>query len=84
MRKHPAVVLGSDGVEGCQHCVNEIILNAVHEAREGYGNRIVFTKFLDGSFEVKTSDVVFRIGKFLLVQANIIVHIPVVTVANTP
>ncbi|MBO4429352.1 MAG: DNA topoisomerase [Clostridia bacterium] len=40
VRKRPAVIFGSDGLEGCEHSVFEIISNAVDEAREGYGNVI--------------------------------------------
>lgn len=53
VRKRPAVIFGDDGLEGCQHSVFEIISNSIDEAREGYGNRIVVTRFLDGSIEVQ-------------------------------
>ncbi|NLA76791.1 MAG: DNA topoisomerase [Clostridiales bacterium] len=53
VRKRPAVIFGSDGIEGCQHSIFEIISNSVDEAREGYGDRIVVTRFLDGSIEVQ-------------------------------
>ena len=53
VRKRPAVIFGSDGIEGCQHSVFEIISNSLDEAREGYGNRIVVTRFRDGSIEVE-------------------------------
>ena len=53
VRKRPAVIFGDDGLEGCQHSVFEIISNSIDEAREGYGNRIVVTRFLDGSVEVQ-------------------------------
>ena len=53
VRKRPAVIFGSDGLEGCQHAVFEIISNAVDEAREGHGDRVLVTKYLDGSFEVQ-------------------------------
>lgn len=43
VRKRPAVIFGSDGIEGCQHSVFEIISNSIDEAREGYGNKIVVT-----------------------------------------
>ena len=47
VRKRPAVIFGSDGIEGCEHSVFEIISNSLDEAREGYGSRIVVTQFLD-------------------------------------
>ncbi len=53
VRKRPAVIFGDDGLEGCQHSVFEIISNSIDEAREGYGNRILVTRFLDGSVEVQ-------------------------------
>ena len=46
VRKRPAVIFGSDDLEGCKHAVFEILSNAIDEAREGYGNRILLTKFL--------------------------------------
>ncbi|MEG2914965.1 MAG: toprim domain-containing protein [Oscillospiraceae bacterium] len=52
VRKRPAVIFGSDGLEGCQHSVFEILSNAIDEAREGYGNKIIVTKFYDGSIEI--------------------------------
>ena len=52
VRKRPAVIFGSDGLDGCEHAVFEILSNAIDEAREGYGNEITVTKFLDGSIEV--------------------------------
>lgn len=53
VRLRPAVIFGSDGLEGCEHAVFEIMSNSIDEAREGYGNKIVVTKFLDGSIEVQ-------------------------------
>ena len=53
VRKRPAVIFGSDGLEGCEHAVFEILSNAIDEAREGYGSRIVTTRFEDGSIEVQ-------------------------------
>lgn len=52
VRKRPAVIFGSDGLEGCCHSFFEILSNAIDEAREGYGNIIEVTKFLDNSIEV--------------------------------
>ena len=53
VRLRPAVIFGSDGLEGCEHSVFEIISNSIDEAREGYGNKIVVTKYSDGSIEVQ-------------------------------
>lgn len=52
VRKRPAVIFGSDGIEGCEHSVFEILSNSIDEAREGYGSEITVTRFLDGSIEV--------------------------------
>lgn len=53
VRLRPGVIFGSDGLEGCEHAVFEILSNAIDEAREGYGDRIVVTKYKDGSIEVQ-------------------------------
>ena len=53
VRKRPAVIFGSDGLEGCEHAVFEILSNSIDEAREGYGKRIVTTRYEDGSIEVQ-------------------------------
>ncbi len=53
VRKRPAVIFGSDGLEGCQHAVFEILSNAIDEAREGHGDTITVTRYLDQSIEVE-------------------------------
>ncbi len=53
VRKRPAVIFGSDGLEGCEHSVFEIVSNSVDEAREGFGSVINVTAFRDGSIEVE-------------------------------
>jgi len=53
VRKRPAVIFGSDGLEGCQHAVFEILSNAIDEAREGHGDIITLTRYLDKSIEVE-------------------------------
>ena len=53
VRKRPGVIFGSDGLEGCQHAVFEILSNAIDEARDGHGNVITVTKYLDGSIEIE-------------------------------
>ncbi len=52
VRKRPAVIFGSDGLDGCQHSFFEILSNAVDEAREGHGNEIRVRVFRDRSIEV--------------------------------
>ncbi len=51
VRKRPAVIFGSDGLEGCEHAMFEILSNSIDEAREGHGERIVLTRYADGSIE---------------------------------
>ena len=53
VRKRPGVIFGSDGLDGCEHSVFEIISNSIDEAREGYGDKIIVTKYADGSIEVQ-------------------------------
>ena len=53
VRKRPAVIFGSDGLEGCEHAVFEILSNAIDEAREGHGKRSTGTRYLDHSIEVE-------------------------------
>ena len=52
VRKRPGVIFGSDGLDGCQHAVFEILSNSIDEAREGYGSQITVTRYSDGSIEV--------------------------------
>lgn len=53
VRKRPAVIFGSDGLDGCCHSVFEILSNSIDEAREGFGKQINITKFQDGSIEIE-------------------------------
>ena len=53
VRKRPAVIFGSDGIEGCEHSIFEIMSNSIDEAREGYGKKIIITRYNDGSVEVQ-------------------------------
>ena len=53
VRKRPGVIFGSDGLDGCEHSAFEIISNSIDEAREGYGKKIVVTKYSDCSIEVQ-------------------------------
>ena len=51
--RRPGVIFGSDGLEGCEHAVFEILSNAIDEAREGYGKEIILTRFRDGRIQVE-------------------------------
>ena len=53
VRLRPAVIFGSDGIDGCQHSVFEILSNSIDEARQGYGDEITVTRFLDKSVQVE-------------------------------
>ena len=53
VRKRPGVIFGSDGLEGCEHAVFEILSNAIDEAREGHGSLITVTRYEDKSIEVE-------------------------------
>ena len=53
VRKRPGVIFGSDGLDGCQHAVFEIMSNSIDEAREGHGSLITVTRFLDKSIQVE-------------------------------
>ncbi|MBE6766250.1 MAG: DNA topoisomerase [Clostridia bacterium] len=53
VRKRPGVIFGSDGLDGCQHSVVEIISNSIDEARAGYGKKIIITRYADHSIEVE-------------------------------
>jgi len=53
VRKRPGVIFGSDGLEGCEHAVFEIMSNSIDEAREGHGTLITVTRFEDGSIQVE-------------------------------
>ena len=72
VRKRPGVIFGSDGLEGCEHAVFEILSNAIDEAREGYGREIILTRFRDGRIQVEdfgrgcpdVADIDFLCGTF--------------------
>ena len=53
VRKRPGVIFGSDGLDGCEHAVFEILSNSIDEAREGHGNIITLTRYSDNSIEVE-------------------------------
>lgn len=53
VRLRPAVIFGSDGIEGCEHSVFEILSNSIDEAREGFGSEIDITYHKDKSITVR-------------------------------
>ncbi len=53
VRKRPGVIFGSDGLDGCEHAVFEILSNSIDEAREGHGDLITVTRYEDHSIEVE-------------------------------
>ncbi len=53
VRLRPAVIFGSDGLGGCKHAVFEILSNSIDEAREGFGDKIIVTRYNDLSIEVE-------------------------------
>ncbi len=53
VRKRPGVIFGSDGLDGCEHAVFEILSNSIDEAREGHGQLITVTRFADHSVQVE-------------------------------
>lgn len=53
VRKRPAVIFGSDGLEGCEHSFFEILSNSIDEAREGFGKKIFVTRWEDNTLEVQ-------------------------------
>ena len=53
VRKRPGVIFGSDGLDGCEHAVFEILSNSIDEAREGHGDLIMLTRYEDNSIEVE-------------------------------
>ena len=53
VRKRPAVIFGSDGLDGCKHSVFEVISNSIDEARSGYGSKIIVTHYRNNDIEVE-------------------------------
>lgn len=53
VRKRPAVIFGSDGLDGCEHSVFEVISNSIDEARAGFGNKIIITHYKNHDIEVE-------------------------------
>ena len=73
VRKRPAVIFGSDGLDGCEHAVFEILSNAIDEAREGHGKVITLTHYADGSIEVEDNlcaTVKYRNGSFGTIEVS--------------
>ena len=74
VRKRPAVIFGSDGIDGCEHSMFEILSNSIDEAREGFGDTIIITRFLDNSIE----ETISRISSFIKITsaASIAISFP--------
>ena len=53
VRKRPAVIFGSDGLDGCEHSIFEVISNSIDEARAGFGNKIIITHYRNNDIEVE-------------------------------
>ncbi|MGN0580811.1 MAG: type IIA DNA topoisomerase subunit B [Ruminococcus sp.] len=53
VRKRPAVIFGSDGLDGCEHSIFEVISNSIDEARSGFGSKIIITHFRNHDIEVE-------------------------------
>lgn len=53
VRKRPGVIFGSDGLDGCEHSIFEILSNSIDEAREGHGKKIIVTKYKDHSIQIE-------------------------------
>ena len=53
VRRRPSVIFGSDGLEGCQHSIFEILSNSIDEARQGHGDKIIITRHADNSVEIE-------------------------------
>jgi DNA gyrase subunit B len=53
VRKRPAVIFGSDGLEGCEHSFFEILSNSVDEAKQDFGREIIITAFSDLSIKIE-------------------------------
>ena len=64
VRKRPAVIFGSDGLDGCQHSVFEIISNSIDEAREGHGNKIIITKYIFKKSTWNNFNIIFTILEY--------------------
>ena len=52
VRKRPGVIFGSDGLDGCEHAVFEILSNSIDEARAGHGSEII-VNYTDSEFTWK-------------------------------
>lgn len=53
IRKAPAAMLGSNGLDGAKHTVIEIIGNATDEKLSGYGDKLDLALYEDGSISVR-------------------------------
>ena len=77
VRKRPGVMFGSDGIEGCEHAVFEIISNSIDEARDGYGDKIIVKKqetANNGDIVVALIDDSATVKRFYSKDGKIILH----------
>ena len=83
VRKRPGVIFGSDGIEGCEHSIFEILSNSIDESREGHGSLIMVTYYGDNSVEIENlANLYIKDG--VLTQKNFsdAIHISSAVVAN--
>ena len=74
VRKRPGVIFGSDGLDGCEHAVFEILSNSIDEAREGHGKVITVTRFLDRSIQVEDAGRALETGNAVVVVYVLLWH----------
>lgn len=53
VRTRPEALLGSNGIEGAQHTVVEIVGNSTDEKLSGYGDKLIITLHEDGAISVR-------------------------------
>lgn len=53
VRRRPAAMLGSSGIDGARHSFTEIYGNALDEATSGYGDKLDVCYYADGSVSVR-------------------------------
>ena len=85
VRKRPAVIFGSDGIDGCQHSVFEILSNSIDEAREGYGKKIEITRLILERFG--QVDAIAGVATGAIPQGALVadaLNLPFVYVRSTP